>query len=302
MKISVVIVSYNTKKLLKDCLDSLYDKVQNVEFEIIVVDNASSDDSPQMVKKFFPKVILVESPNNLGFAAGNNLGLRKTKGEYILLLNSDTIMVENSLIKMVNFMEQNSKIGIASCKLVDIDGKVQPSGGFFPSLGRVFAWMLFLDDLPFVGSLIHPFHPHNPDFYTKDKWYDQLHFQDWVTGAFFLVRQKVFRDIGVLDENFFMYVEEMEFCYRAKKAGWGIAYTPETKVIHLGAQSGSNKGAVLGEYKGLRYFFAKHRSSIEMPFLRILLKVGAALRILLFGIMKRNWEIKTTYVEAFRAA
>lgn len=302
MKISVIIVSYNTKKLLKECLDSLFEKNKDQNMEVIVVDNASTDGSQLMVKKNFPLVNFLENKENLGFATGNNIGLRRSKGEYALLLNSDTRFVENSIEKMIGFIEKNPKVGIASCQLIYENGEIQPSGGFFPSLWRVLIWMLFIDDLPFIGKYLKSFHPHPPAFYTQDNWYRREHFQDWVTGAFFLIRSKVIKDVGLLDENYFMYVEEMEYCYRAKKAGWEVIYNPITKIVHLGGQSGTSKNALLGEYRGLKYFFRKHKHAWEMIFLRIFLKLGAMFRILLFGIIKGNLEAKEIYVEAFRIA
>lgn len=300
MKISVIIVSYNTEKLLEDCLSSLFKHTQNVETEVVVVDNASSDGSVKMIKKKFPKVKLIESQENNGFAAGNNLGLKVANGDYLLLLNSDTRFVEDSLFKMVEYMDQNPKVGISSCQLIYEDNDIQPSGGFFPNLWRVFVWMFFLDDLPIISQFVRSFHPHSPKFYTNDNWYKFPHLQDWVTGAFFLMRKEVAKELGPLDENFFMYVEEMEYCYRARKLGWQVSYTPVTKIIHLGGRSSTQKKALVGEYKGLKYFYTKHKSPVDLFFFRIFLKAGAILRILLFGIMKGSKEARETYVEAFR--
>lgn len=300
MKISVIIVSYNTEELLESCLSSLFKHTQNIQTELIVVDNASSDGSVKMVRKKFPKIILIENKENQGFAVGNNLGLQKASGDYLLLLNSDTRFVDNSILRMIEYMDQNPKVGISSCQLIYEDGEIQPSGGFFPNLWRVFAWMFFLDDLPIVNQFIRSFHPHAPKFYTKDDWYKSAHLQDWVTGAFFLMRREVVEQLGPLDENFFMYVEEMEYCYRARQLGWQVSYTPVTKIIHLGGRSGTQKGVLVGEYKGLKYFYAKHKSPVEMFFFSIFLKVGAILRILLFGIIKGSKEARETYVEAFR--
>ncbi|MDP3888739.1 MAG: glycosyltransferase family 2 protein [bacterium] len=302
MKISVIVVNYNTRDLLKDCLNSLFEKNKDVQLEVIVVDNYSSDGSGEMVQKDFPKVVLIENKKNLGFARGNNLGIKKASGEYVLLLNSDTQFVENSLCKMIEFMENKPKIGIASCQLTNKDGTLQASGGFFPTIFRVFAWMFFLDDLPYVSNFIKSFHPHDPAFYTGSLWYQEEHEQDWVTGAFFLMRKKIFQECGGLDENFFMYVEEMEYCYRAKKKGWGVFYTPITRIIHLGGKSGSTKNALLGEYRGLKYFFTKHRPTWENVLLGFFLKIGAVLRIILFGIIKGNQNLRETYVEAFSLA
>lgn len=299
MDLSVIIVNFNTRKLLKDCLDSIFKHSKGTDFEVIVVDNASTDESPEMVKKEFPQIKLIENRVNLGFAKANNQAMKIAKGQYILLLNSDTKLRENSFKIMLEFMGKNPKIGISSCQLVDEKGLIQASGGFFPTLPRVFAWMFFLDDLPGLGRLIRPFHPHEPDFYTGDPWYKSEHFQDWVTGAFFLIRNKVINEIGFLDEKFFMYVEEMECCFRAKQAGWQIAYTPVTKVVHFGRKSGTSEGAILGEYKGLKYFFTKHMGSWRTLVLRILLRAGAILRILVFGIIMRDAKAGKIYAKAF---
>lgn len=293
MDLSVIVVSYNTKALLKDCLKSVENQTRGISFEVFVVDNASTDGSVEMVKRLFPKVKVLENRENLGFAAGNNRALHESSGRFLLLLNSDTKLIENSLEKMVSFMEKNKKIGISSCQLINPDGLIQASGGFFPNFFRIFTWMFFLDDLPFVSSLIKPFHPHTPSFYLaktsfvylKQKWFEEDHSQDWVTGAFFLMRKEVFKKIGELDEKFFMYAEEMEFCYRAKKAGFEVNYTPRTKIIHLGGGSGGSENAIFGEFMGLKYFFNKHYPRWQGPLLRLLLKLGALIRLLIFGIM-----------------
>lgn len=300
MKISVIIVSFNTKRLLLDCLNSVLRKTKGLETEIIVVDNASDDGSIEAIEKI--KIKLIKNKDNLGFARANNQGIKESTGDYILLLNSDTKFLENSLKTMTDFMEEKRRVGIATCQLVGENGEVQPSGGFSPNLIRVAAWMFFLDDLPDVNKLIKSFHPHPPSFYTKDSWYQSFHYQDWVTGAFFLIRKKVIDQIGLLDENFFMYVEELEYCYRAKKAGWQIAYNPATKIIHFGGKSGTSRGAILGEYQGLRYFFAKHRPFWQGLVLRVFLKVGAILRIIVFGIIRNNKEAKDIYAQAYRIA
>ena len=332
MDLSVIVVSYNTKKLLKQCLDSVFKHTKGIKFEVIVVDNDSQDGSPETVKEFAKDhslqfvslpgksskkesesgrpiridsdkqaITLIANRSNLGFAAANNQGIKKAKGKYLLLLNSDTILKENSLKKVVDWMEKNEKIGISSCQLVYEDGSLQRTGGYFPNLLRAFSWMFFIDDLPFVKDLIKPFHPHEPRTgWLSSQYFQKQHFQDWVTGAFFLVRKKVVDQIGLLDEQFFMYVEEMEFCYRTKQAGWQIAYVPITKIVHLSQKSGTQAGARLGEYQGLIYFFKKHKPGWQRPILKVILKMGALLRLLLFGIMRNDREMRRIYVQAFR--
>jgi GT2 family glycosyltransferase len=300
--LSVIILSYNTRQLLKNCLAGLSRSTKGIDFEVIVVDNASRDGSPQMVKKEFPKVKLIINRQNLGFAGGNNQGIKKARGRYLLLLNSDTMIKENALAKMVGFMDKDEKLGIATCQLLNEDGSIQASGGFFPNLGRIFAWMFFLDDLPLVSKLIKAYHPHEPRFYTRDSFYQKEHSQDWVTGAFFMIRREVIDKIGLLDPQFFMYVEEVDYCYRAKKAGFVVAYTPEAQITHLGRRSLKKPGkAIVGEYQGLKIFYQKHYSFSQLPLLVLFLKLGAALRFLVFGVILASQEARVAYAEAIKA-
>jgi GT2 family glycosyltransferase len=301
MELSVIVVSYNTKNLLKQCLASVFKYTKGINFEVLVIDNASEDDSAAMIKKDFLQARLIENKKNLGFAAANNQGIKQAKGKYVLLLNSDTILKENSLRKMIDWMEKNKKVGVASCQLVYQDGSIQRTGGYFPNLLRIFSWMFFFDDLPLIKELIKPFHPHEPRTgWLSSQYFQKQHFQDWVTGAFFLVRKRVIDQIGLLDEKFFMYVEEVEFCYRAKKAGWQVIYLPITKIVHLALKSGTQAGARLGEYRGLIYFYKKHKPSWQLQILKIFLKTGALLRLLIFGIMKNDPEMRRIYAQAFK--
>lgn len=299
MDLSVIVVSYNTKNLLKQCLDSVFKYTKGINFEIIVVDNASKDGSVEMIEKL--QVKLIANQTNLGFAAANNQALRQAQGKYLLLLNSDTVLVENSLKKMIDWLEKNKKVGISSCQLVYEDNSLQRTGGYFPNLLRIFSWMFFIDDLPFLKEIIKPFHPHESRTgWLSSRYFQKQHFQDWVTGAFFLVRKKVVDQIGLLDEKFFMYVEEVEFCYRAKQAGWQVIYLPITKIVHLSQKSGTQAGARLGEYRGLIYFFKKHKPGWQLLILKIFLKAGALLRFLIFGIMRNSREMRQIYAQAFR--
>lgn len=301
MDLSVIIVSYNTKKLLKQCLDSVFQHTRGIDFEVFVVDNDSKDGSVEMINHQSSAIKLIANRANLGFAAANNQALRQAQGKYLLLLNSDTILKENSLKKMVDWMEENQKVGIFSCQLVYQDGAVQGSGGYFPTLLRIFNWMFFIDDLPVIKEIFKSFHPHEPRTgWLSSQYFQKQHFQDWVTGAFFLVRKKVIDQIGLLDEKFFMYMEEVEFCYRAKQANWQVAYVPITKIIHLARKSGSQAGALLGEYRGLIKFYQKHQPFWQLQILRIILKAGAVLRLLIFGIIRGDRDKKEIYAQAFR--
>jgi len=286
--ISVIIVSFNTEKLTVDAVNSVINKTKGMSFEIIVVDNNSQDGSVSALRKLVESnknITLVLNRKNVGFGQANNQGIKKAKGKYILLLNSDTLITDNVIGDMVGWMDKNLKIGIASCSLKNKDGSVQATGGFFPTLPRVFAWMTFLDDLPGMGKILKPFHPMhdlspfggNTGFYNKD------HSMDWVTGAFFMMRREVVRDVGYLDRDYFMYMEEVDYCFRAKRLGWEVIYLPRWSIIHFGGASSVKEFSIINEFKGLKIFYKKHMASWQFPILRFLLKVGALIRIPIFG-------------------
>jgi len=187
--------------------------------------------------------------------------------------------------EMVNYLDIHPEIGIASCMLRSGSGNIQGTGGYFPTLTRVFAWMSFLDDLPFVSDLFKPFHPMhersplgaNEDFYKSKK---QI---DWITGAFFLMRKKVFESVGLFDKDYFMYVEEVDYCYRAKQKGWGVWYLPKWSIIHYGGGSSHKDFSVVSEVESLKTFYRKHFPSWQYSILRLILKFGALIRLPLFG-------------------
>lgn len=299
--LSIIVLSFNTKGLLKDCLLSLLGNKVGVNVEIIVVDNNSHDGSPEMVERQFPTVKLIRNKENIGFGPGNNVGMKVAKGRYLLLLNSDTKIENPSLLRqIIDHLDSHPKIGIAGCALRNADGSYQGSGGYFPSLLRVFAWMFFLDDIPFLDRLIKPFHPLHPwsFFYSGVGYFKSAHQQDWVTGAFFLVRKEVVGEIGYFDEEYFAYVEEVEYCYRAHQADWEVWYLPKWQILHLGGASSNSEFSLLSEFKGLKLFYKKHQPKWKMPVLRVLLKAGSLLRIFLFGILKGSVVAKI-YAKAF---
>jgi len=293
MTLSIIIPSYNTKGLLKDCLESIYRETKNIKFEVIVIDNGSKDGSVEMVKKNFSEVKLLTLLKNIGYGKANNLGVKKAKGEWLLFLNSDTVIknkaIDKVFKKITNHKSQITNL-IIGCKLLNPDGSIQPSAGYFPTLGRVLATMFFLDDLPILNELTKPYQQSRRTFYQKRQEVD------WVTGAFLLIKKGLFCELGGFDESFFMYAEEVDMCFRAKQKGARVFYTPLAEVIHLkGASSGNGfQAAVTGEFKGLISFFKKHRPAWQPPILKALLFLGALLRIAVFGIIDRS-KAKTYY-------
>jgi len=288
IKVSVIIVNYNTPELTKECVDSILGNTKDINFEIIIIDNASK----QKVKKS-DKYELIHSTTNLGFAGGNNLGIAKSRGEYVLLLNSDTKLKDNVIEHMCDWMDNHVKVGIATCKLIGTDGKTQSPGGSFPSLLKIASWMT-IEDLPYVDKLIKPFHP-------KDASYDKAIEMDWITGTFFLIRRKVIDQIGMLDEDYFMYTEEVDFCYRAGQKGWGMWHIPEWSITHYGKASSNNEFALTNEFKGIKTFYKKHHPEWQLLAVRFFLKLGSLLRIIAFTLVNKN-DIAKIYVKTFKIA
>ncbi|MDP2632350.1 MAG: glycosyltransferase family 2 protein [Candidatus Curtissbacteria bacterium] len=294
--LSVIIVNWNTKKLLQNCLISIYRFTKHINFEVIVVDNGSKDGSAEMVSKKFPQVKLIPNRDNFGFTKANNQGIKAAIGEYILLLNSDTYLIENSLKKLVEYAKSLNNFGALAPLLLNEDRSTQQSVGFFPHLPQIFWWMSFIDDLP-GGSILRPYHVDHNSFYKHERQVD------WITGAAFFTAKEVIQKIGGLDEKIFMYGEDVELSYRIKKAGYNVYFSPQTKIVHIarGSSGKITKNAILGEYKSTIYFYQKHKSPFSLQMVKILLKIGALARILIFSILGRK-ETAKFYVEALKVA
>lgn len=291
-KTSVIIINYNTKDVTLNCLKSLIKHTKGVEYEVIVVDNGSAEKF--LIPNFRSlNVRLIRSKRNLGFAGGNNLGIRKARGEYILLLNSDTIIDSNVVGEMTGWMDRHREVGVATCKLKNPDGTVQGTGGYFPTLLRVFSWMS-IEDIPGVDRIIAPFHP-KPGHYAEQKDLD------WVTGAYMFIRRRVIEEVGSLDTDYFMYTEDTDFCYRAKKAGWKVKYLPRWSIVHLGGASSRRGYPIVSEFENIKLFYKKHYPRWQYGLLRLFLKLGAGLRMICFAMLNRREEVRT-YACAFKAA
>ncbi|MBI2032009.1 MAG: glycosyltransferase family 2 protein, partial [Candidatus Levybacteria bacterium] len=242
MSLSIIILSYNTKDLVINCLKSLIgqytDELEKGLFEIIVVDNASADNSFKTLSDFaknHKNIEVIQSQENLGFGRGCNLGEEKAKGEYILFLNSDTQVNDRSFLEMLEFA--NSKnVGIVGGKIYFPDGKVQKSAGKFYTLPNFLLMILGFERLGFLKS--------SPDKIKK---------VDWVSGAFMLVKKSIFDKIGKFDKNIFMYIEDMELCFRAKKQGIQTYFFPQSKVFHREHGSSSRSFAIKNIFEEILY-------------------------------------------------
>lgn len=286
MKLSIIIVNWNTKDLLKQCLESIVGGSGGIgDYEVIVVDNGSSDGSVDYVKSV-TGIKLTENKQNLGFAVGNNVGIKKAKGNYIMLLNSDTIVQKNAIEILVDFLDRHSDIDIVGPKLLNIDRTPQSNCGSFPDLWVTFV-MLFKEH--FGGSNLVRNSPVKSEFV------------DWIAGTAFMARRKVFDCVGGLDEEIFMYMEEVEWFYRTKKAGLKTYFVNDSEIIHLGRGSSvsGKKDPILNIYKGLLHYFKKHRSPGEIFIVELMLKTKAFVALMI-GFISNNSYLKETYGQAIK--
>lgn len=299
--LSIVIVSSKID-YLGDCLKTVYLALKNVTNEIIIIDNASQDKIGNKIKLQFPKVKIIRREENGGFGENNNLGMRIAKGRYVLLLNDDTKILDKNIFKeMISWMDSHPKVGLSSCALVNPDlTTYQGSGGYFPTLSRVIAWMTFIDDIPYLDNIIKPYHPmHSWSFFhTNEDYYKKIHRQDWVTGAFFFLRKEAMDQSGIFDEDFFLYVEEVELAYRIVKKGWEVWYLPKWKTLHYGMVTNGSEKAMVMEMQNLKLMYSKHMPKWQLPVLTFILKLGALLRIIIYSILLRFNTVRI-YAKAF---
>ena len=270
--ISIIIVSWNTARLLENCLASIQANPPTLPFENWVVDNASTDDSTQMVREKFPQVHLVENRENVGFARANNQAIRQCMGEYILLLNPDTLVASGALQALVDFLDKHPKAGAAGARIIKPDGSLQISSHPHPTLPREL-WRLFhLDSLlPYA-------------MYPLNKWEtNQPQEVDVLAGACLLMRKEVSEQVGFLDEEYFIYTEDIDLCYRIQRAGWRIYWVPQAEIVHFGGQSTQQVPTemLVNLYQSNIKYFRKHYGSSAAQIYKLILRIAAFSRLLL---------------------
>ena len=274
MSISIIIVNYNASRLLKDCIDSIYREATTVPFDIWVADNDSTDTSVPMVRQNFPHVNLIENKENVGFAKANNQAIKKCTGDYILLLNPDTIVLQNAVEKTVDFMDENSTIGICGCKVLNEDGTLQfACRRSIPTPGVAFFRLTGLSRL-FPNSKVMA--KYNLTYLNPN----EANEVDAVSGAFLMVRKQVVDNIGTLDERFFMYGEELDWCLRTKKAGWKVMYYPDAEIIHYKGECSkhNSRKAAFEFYRSMYLFHKKHFADNYNPIINGIIYAGIFLK------------------------
>lgn len=276
MKLSIIVVSWNVRDDIARCLRSIEENRPSCEFEIIVVDNASSDDSVDVLTKDFPDVVTVVNSENRGFAAANNQGIKAAKGEYILLLNPDTIVHAGALDRLIGFLDDNSDIGVCGPKLLNKDGITYHSIGRFPTFRATLHGKTFFRSMGI-------FRGYHKKLRTNDSSYDRQTDVDQLSGAALLIRRSVIEEVGLMDESFFVYYEDVDLCLRIRKASWRIVYVPGSLITHIGGRStvqvSASKRIML--YKSLLIYFGKHRGRLATGLFSLVFKPGVIIREIL---------------------
>ncbi|MFL7892992.1 MAG: glycosyltransferase family 2 protein [Anaerolineales bacterium] len=272
MDVSIIIVNWNTRDLLSQCLRSIFASRTTKEIEVWVVDNGSTDDSVEMVREDFPQVEITVNEHNVGFAHANNQAIKRSSGDTVMLLNPDTLVDRDVIEKLLHFLEIHSDAGVVGPRLLNPDRSLQESAYPEPTLFREFWRMFHLDRFNSYAE------------YPMDKWsIDQAVEVDVLMGACMLIRRKIFDQVGLMDEEFFIYSEEVDLCKRIRDYGWRLFWYPPATVVHYGGQSTQQvqQEMFLQLYQGKIQYFRKHRSQIEVWLYKFILFIATLARLVL---------------------
>lgn len=290
MKLSIIILSYNTKNLTFKCIASIVShyrqQLENGTFELIVVDNASTDGTVEELRnrqQEIGRIKIVENHMNFGFSKGNNVGTKKAQGKYILFLNSDTEVNNDGFLGMVTYLDEKTEIAVLGGRMINRDGSYHRSTGKFYTIPYLVLMLFGFERLGFVRPEV-----------TK------LQSVDWVSGACLMVRRDIFLRLGGFDEHLFMYLEDMEFCYRVRKAGFAIYFYPFTQMLHVGQGSSSRSFAIIQLYKNLLYFYKKHTSTFQYNLVRLLLVAKGVILSRIGALLKIEY-LQDTYSKALKS-
>ncbi len=269
--LSIIVVSWNVRDLLRACLKSVTESLssgrgQALSSQLIVVDNASSNGSVEMVKEAFPEIHVIANDRNLGFTKGNNQGIALSDGRHVLLLNPDTEVVGDALGEMVAYMDDHPTAGALGPQLLYPDGQVQSSRRRFPDLRTAYVESTFLQSWFAQSGMLER-------YYVLDRFDGETQAVDWVVGACLLIRRETLEEVGPLDESFFMYSEELDWCYRAKMRGWEVVYLPTAQAIHHVGKSSEQVLPVrhIQFQRSKVLFFKKHHGRLKGEMLRFFL-------------------------------
>ncbi|MCE5340398.1 MAG: glycosyltransferase family 2 protein [Planctomycetaceae bacterium] len=272
VKVSIIIVSWNVKNDLLNCLSSLQKNRPSFTFEQIVVDNNSTDQTVSAVRQQFPDVAVIENRENQGFAKANNLGIEIAKGEYVFLLNPDTIVHPNAMEILVKFLDENPDVGACGPKLLNEDGTIQRSVRRFPTFRGVLYGQT-------ICRMLGLFRSHHRKWMMRDFNYDRQIDVDQIMGAAMMIRRLLIKKTGGMDANYFMYLEEVDLCYAIKQTGSRIVFLPNAVITHLGGRSSSQSPIRrLMMLESMTSFFRKHRKGFATGIFIAIFKIGIILR------------------------
>ncbi|OGO25492.1 MAG: hypothetical protein A2W33_05655 [Chloroflexi bacterium RBG_16_52_11] len=275
MYLSIIIVSWNTRELTRQCLESIFSSPEAFECEVFVVDNASTDGSSQMVRENFPHAQVLGNAQNAGFAAANNQAIGLSTGRYVLLLNSDTVVKPGALDRLVEFMDAHPQAGAAGARLLNPDGSQQYSCSPAPTLAREVRRMFHLPGVRSDG------------YYEMKDWDSQRPVKvDVLLGACLLLRRLALEQVGLMDEGYFMYSEEVDLCHRIQVAGWQLYWMPRATVVHFGGQSTrqASEEMFLHLYESKLRYFRKYHGRATVVLYKLVLTGASLLRMLLFPL------------------
>jgi hypothetical protein len=283
MDLSIVIVNYYLERYLPACLESIYRSINQLAYEIFLVDNGSQEGAIAKICKGYSDLRVLTNKENVGFARANNQAMKECRGDFILLLNPDTIVTPNAIDIMVDFLRDHIDAGAIGPKLLNPDGSLQYSCRAFPGL-----WTLLFNRY----SLLTQLFPHNPfsRHYLLSDWdHNSLREVDWISGACLMTRQEVVKEVGLLDEGYFIFNEDVDWCRRMKDQGWKIYYLPEAKIIHYinSSKSKDSYRLIIERHKGMLHYFHKHyRVSLVLRLLVDGMIMGRSLWLLLLNFLK----------------
>lgn len=286
MDVSIVIVSWRVKDQLINCINSITRETKGLVYEVFVVDNNSKDGTVEVLEDRYSDINLIKNSENEGFAKACNQAIKKSSGDFILLLNPDTEIKDNAIFKSVQFAIKMTNSGIIGCRVVNQDGSIQPSVRSFPD---ILSHIL-------ISLKIHNFYSDLSalkKYYLSDFNYSESKIVDQVMGAFFLIKREVIKKIGLLDEHFYIWFEEVDFCKRALLKGWKTYYFSNTEIVHQKGSSFNKRNAIVKQMffnRSMLYYFFKHSNILNYLILLILYPISILLALLvyIFRIKKKN--------------
>jgi GT2 family glycosyltransferase len=295
--ISIIIVTYNSLEYLKKCLNSIENSPTRTPYEVIVVDNASRDDTADVVPIEYPEVVFIRNEVNLGFAHANNQGIKISKGNFLLLLNPDTLVIDDALDVMAKFLKETPRAGACGCKVLNDDGSLQPSFFGFPTLIKELGHLFRIDRMPWLyrmlksSSLLGKLARTNVAVLSDS---DNVIQVDYLLGACLMMKASVVHEVGPLDDKIFMYIEDTEMCHRIRASGYCVYYVPHGKIVHFGGKSAATEDQrMLMEYTRSRlYFYRKCYGNLSTFALKLIISLDMLFKMIVVWIVKYQQEMQ----------